>query len=295
MSKLQRVGIIGFGEVGQIFARDLRAADVAHIKVFDVAFSDPDSGPSHALKQNNVEACKTAPEVARDSQLIISAVTADATLAAAQSLVPGLAKGTYVLDLNSASPGVKRAAAAAIDGASGRYVEAAVMSSVPPQGIRSPMLLGGAYARDFLAAAEGLGLNAKVFSEELGQASATKMCRSIIVKGFEAIVTESMLAARRYGVEESVLASLTDLFPHPNWPELARYVISRSLEHGARRAEEMREAARTASEAGVEPVMSLSTAARQDWAYARKQVFPQSVQSYADLGALLDALAKSAE
>jgi 3-hydroxyisobutyrate dehydrogenase-like beta-hydroxyacid dehydrogenase len=169
------------------------------------------------------------------------------------------------------------------------------MSSVPPQGIRSPMLLGGAHARDFLAAAEGLGLNAKVFSEQLGKASATKMCRSIIVKGFEAIVTESMLAARRYGVEESVLASLTDLLPHPNWPELARYVISRSLEHGARRAEEMREAARTASEAGVEPVMSLSTAARQDWAYARKQDLPQSLQSYADLGALLDALAKSAE
>ncbi len=118
------------------------------------------------------------------------------------------------------------------------------------------------------------------------------MCRSIIVKGFEAIVTESMLAARRYGVEESVLASLTDLLPHPNWPELARYVILRSLEHGKRRAEEMREAARTASEVGVAPLMSLPTAERQDWAYAQKASLPRNLKSYSDLGALLDALAE---
>lgn len=291
----EKVALLGFGEVGQIFARDLQAHGIRNIKAFDIAFDDSKSIPSRALKGSDVQACKSTVELARNSDLVISAVTADATLAAAQSLVPGIAKGTYVLDLNSASPGVKRAAAAAIDGAGGRYVEAAVMSSVPPQGIRSPMLLGGAHARDFLAAAEGLGLNAKVFSEQLGKASATKMCRSIIVKGFEAIVTESMLSARRYGVEESVLASLTDLFPHPNWPELARYVISRSLEHGKRRAEEMREAARTASEVGVEPVMSLPTAARQDWAYARKQDLPQNLQSYANFGALLDALANSAE
>jgi 3-hydroxyisobutyrate dehydrogenase len=290
MSNLQRIGILGFGEVGQIFARDLRAAGVADIKVFDIAFARPDSMPSLALKGNAVSACKTAAEMVRNSDLVISAVTAAATLSAAQSLVPGIEKGSYVLDLNSASPGVKREAAKAIDGAGGRYVEAAVMTSVPPHGIRSPMLLGGPHVADFLAAAEGLGFKAAKFSDEVGKASATKMCRSIIVKGFEAIVTESMLAARRYGVEDSVLASLTDLFPHPDWPELARYVISRSLEHGKRRAEEMREAARTASEVGVAPTMSVPTAERQDWAYAQKAKLSQSLRSYPDLGALLDAL-----
>jgi 3-hydroxyisobutyrate dehydrogenase len=293
MSNLQRLGIVGFGEVGQIFARDLRAAGVTDIKAFDIAFAQPDSIPSLALKENTVRACKTAAEVARNSDLVISAVTAAATLAAAQSLVPGIGKGSYVLDLNSASPGVKRAAAKAIDGAGGRYVEAAVMTSVPPHGIRSPMLLGGPHVADFLAAAEGLGLKATKFSDDVGKASATKMCRSIIVKGFEAIVTESMLAARRYGVEKDVLASLTDLFPHPNWPELARYVISRALEHGKRRAEEMREAARTAREVGVKPLMSLPTAERQDWAYAQMRGLPQSLKSYSDLGALLDALSKT--
>lgn len=291
---LERIALLGFGEVGQIFARDLQAAGIRDIKAFDIAFGDAQSIPSRALKGSGVRACRSAAELARESDLVISAVTAASTLEAAQALVPGIEKGAFVLDINSASPGVKRQAAKAIDGAGGRYVEAAVMTSVPPHGIRAPMLLGGPHVDGFLTAAEGLGFKAVKYADEVGKASATKMCRSIIVKSFEAIVIESMLAARRYGVEKDVLASLTDLFPHPDWPELARYVISRAIEHGKRRAEEMREAARTATEVGVEPVMSLPTAARQDWAFAQKTKLPQSVKSYTALPALLDALIKAA-
>src|SRR2546430_4458106 len=52
-------------------------------------------------------------------------------------------------------------------------------------------------------------------------------------------------SARRHGVEDAVLASLQDLFPVRDWRALARYMISRSLQHGRRRAEEMREAVKT--------------------------------------------------
>ena len=47
-------------------------------------------------------------------------------------------------------------------------------------------------------------------------------------------------------------------------------MISRSLEHGARRAEEMREVARTVEDAGLAPLMSAAIAERQDWAAAHK-------------------------
>jgi 3-hydroxyisobutyrate dehydrogenase len=92
------------------------------------------------------------------------------------------------------------------------------------------------------------------------------MCRSVIVKGMEALVTESLLAARYYGVEHSVLASLDNLFPRPDWPEHARYLISRSLQHGTRRAAEMREVGKTVQEAGFSPWMSDGTVERQAWA-----------------------------
>ncbi len=215
--------------------------------------------------------------------LVISAVTAASDLKAAQSVAAALSKDAFFLDLNSVSPGQKQASAQVINDVGGRYVEAAVMTPFPPKRIASPMLLGGPHAAAFLEQAGPLGFSARVFSEKYGQASATKMCRSVMIKGVEALITESMLAARHYGVEQTVLASLSDLLPVGDWEKLARYMMSRSLEHGKRRAEEMREVAETVREAGIDPVMSLATVARQDWAASRGHVAPD-----VDFGVFLD-------
>jgi 3-hydroxyisobutyrate dehydrogenase len=115
------------------------------------------------------------------------------------------------------------------------------------------------------------------------------MCRSVMIKGIEALTTECMLAARHYGVEADVLRTLGDTVPHPDWPGLARYVISRSLIHGKRRAEEMREVARTVRDAGVEPLMSGAIVERQDWAW-RRGVEMGEARDAPDLDALLEAV-----
>src|SRR5258708_12983075 len=80
-----------------------------------------------------------------------------------------------------------------------------------------------------------------------------------------------MWGARHYGVEKTVLDSLSDLMPVGDWDRLARYMISRALEHGTRRAEEMRESAKTVAEAGLAPLMTTATAQREDWAAAQKE------------------------
>ena len=110
-----------------------------------------------------------------------------------------------------------------------------------------------------------------------------------MIKGVEALLTESMLAARYYGVEQIVLDSLSDLLPLPEWNKTAQYMISRSLEHGARRAEEMREAARTVAEAGIAPLMSDAIAKRQDWAADYRGALSP------DLIAMLDAVTRDAK
>jgi 3-hydroxyisobutyrate dehydrogenase-like beta-hydroxyacid dehydrogenase len=283
---VNRIALIGFGEVGQILAEDLAKQGVSDIAVFDVLFADPDSVPSRALAGHKVRPAESARAVVADAELIISAVTAAQDLEAAKSVGPGLGKGAVFLDLNSASPGQKAASAAAIEAAGGRYVESAVMSPFPPKRMASPMLLGGPHAAAVLDDLKGLGFTgASVFSETVGQAAAAKLCRSVMVKGIESLLGESLLAARHYGVEQTVLESLSDLMPLPDWPGLARYMISRSLEHGVRRAEEMREAARTVAEAGVEPLMSLAAAARQDWAAAHREALSEK-----GLEPMLDAI-----
>jgi hypothetical protein len=87
-----------------------------------------------------------------------------------------------------------------------------------------------------------------------------------MIKGMEALLGEALLAARHHGVEQAVLESLRDLFPGLDWRTLARYMIGRSLQHGRRRAEEMREVALTVDEAEVGSWMSRAAAERQDWA-----------------------------
>jgi 3-hydroxyisobutyrate dehydrogenase-like beta-hydroxyacid dehydrogenase len=275
------VAIIGFGEVGRIFARDLRAKGVEKITAYDIADVAPAEGVVFAA---------SAAEAVRGAELVISSVTAGSALAALEAALPGLAHGPFVLDVNSVSPGTKQKTAAAVEAAGGRYVEAAVMTSVPPKGLASPMWLGGPHAEAFIAAAEGLGMNLKVFSAEIGGASSVKMCRSIMIKGLEALVTECMQTARHYGVEQQVLDSLGDTLPHPDWRGLARYVISRALIHGKRRSEEVQEVAVTVREAGLPAIMSPAIAERQALAARQGKLLPKDVLNGTDLDAMLDGL-----
>ena len=61
-----------------------------------------------------------------------------------------------------------------------------------------------------------------------------------------------MFAARRFGAEQAVLASLDKTFPHMGWTaELPDYLVSRVAEHGRRRAAEMREVAATLEDVGI--------------------------------------------
>ena len=283
MRGVKAISLIGFGEVGQILADDL--AGKVDLSVWDVAFADAQSRPSLALAGRRVRPGSSAADAIRGADLVISAVTAAQDLAAARAAAQGLSKGAFFLDLNSCSPGQKQACAETIEAAGGRYVEAAVMSPILPKRIASPMLLGGPHVPSFLEAAAGLGFaGAELCSEKIGQAAATKLCRSVVVKGVEALLTEALLAARHYGVEEAVLDSLANLLPLPDWKATAQYMVSRALEHGARRAEEMREAARTVEEAQIEPLLSRAIAERQDWAAAHRMAISS------DLSAMLDAI-----
>ena len=129
------------------------------------------------------------------------------------------------------------------------------MTSVPPYRIKVPLLLGGGDAAALAPQLVELGFAAKVASDKLGVASAVKMCRSVMIKGLEAMVIESFTTARAYGVEDAVLASLKETFPGIDWEKQGAYFFQRVIEHGRRRSEEVREVAETVREAGLTAVV----------------------------------------
>lgn len=271
------VGLIGYGEVGKIFSNGFKAKGLSWVGAWDVVFADAMFGGAQRLhaQAHSVIACESARHLCAKADLIISAVTASNTLAVAEEAARSIRPGSIFLDMNSASPGTKTNAARVIEAAGAQYVEAGVMTSVPPYGLAVPMLLGGRHAARLADRLRPLGLNLTPVSEKIGVASATKMARSIMIKGMEALVIESYATARKYGVEDAMLATMQETFPGIDWAQQGAYFFNRAVQHGKRRAEEMRESANTVTEAGFAPFMAAAIAQKHDWiaALARQGVF----------------------
>ena len=205
---------------------------------------------AHA-ERARVVAATSLRDLLEHADVVISAVTASQAVAVADGPRPRCARHV-VRGPQLRLPGGQGADERAVDGAGGRFVESAVMTSVPPYGIKVPMLLGGRDAAALRELLAPLGFVMEIAAERVGVASAIKMCRSVMIKGLESLVTESFTAARAYGVEDRVLASLHETFPTLDWEQLGAYLMSRSALHGKRRAEEMREVAVTVREIGLD-------------------------------------------
>jgi 3-hydroxyisobutyrate dehydrogenase-like beta-hydroxyacid dehydrogenase len=264
-SKKWHIGLVGYGEVGRTLAEDLRKQGIT-VSAHDIKLASEAGSPlrQHAAEQG-VTLFETHAELAEAADFIISAVTASQAVPVAQACAPAIKPSAFFLDFNSASPGAKIRAADIIDRNGGRYVEGAVMTSIPPYRIKVPLLLGGPDAVALMPLINALGFASQVSSEKLGVASATKMCRSVMIKGLEAMVIESFTTARAYGVEDAVLASLKETFPGIDWEKQGAYFFQRVIEHGRRRSEELREVAQTVREAGLEPWSASGSAERQAW------------------------------
>lgn len=263
---LQRVALIGFGEAGSVLGADLVRAGCT-VSAYDILLDQPQARAAMRarMEREKVRAADTLAAAVADAGLVISAVTAASSGDVALLAGASLRAGQIFLDINSVSPAKKQTSCRAVEASGADYVEAAVMAPVPPQRLKVPMLLGGRRAAAVAPLLCELGMNAKAIAAQIGVASAVKMCRSVIIKGIEALTVESMTAARRFGAEDQVLASLAHTFPRMGWEkDLPDYLISRVAEHGRRRAEEMREVARTLKDVGIQPTMAEAIAERQD-------------------------------
>src|SRR4051812_749894 len=180
-----RLAFIGYGEVGQTFARQLLARGDLTIAAYDILF---DAGTlTDRARQAGVTAARNAADAARDADVVISAVTADAVLDVAREAQTYLEPGQFFFDINSASPNTKTSAAEIVNKTGAHYIEGAVMAAVLALGITVPILAGGPAAAELAARMNALGMNVRAVSAEYGRASAMKLCRSIIMKGLEVL------------------------------------------------------------------------------------------------------------
>jgi len=261
------IGFVGFGEAAYHLTKGLREAGLTGFVAFDIHTNTPGRGEKIRQRAQETETrlLDSNAELARAATWILSTVTSDQALVAAGQNAPHLTAAHLYADLNSVSPAVKQAIARTISASGARFVEIAMMAPVPPYAHRVPILSGGPAAAEFAARMRPYGMRIDIASTEVGTAAATKMFRSIMVKGMEALITECVLGAGRYGAEQNVFASLAESYPGIDWPAMADYMVGRVIEHGERRAREMEEVSETLESIGIEPIMAAATARRMDW------------------------------
>jgi 3-hydroxyisobutyrate dehydrogenase len=264
---MRAVGFIGFGEAGFTIGNGLRAAGLERLFAFDIAADAVDRGPLIQSRAATAGATlvPTSEALAQSADVILSTVTCSAALDAARQTAPYLTARHLYADLNSVSPALKRDVAGVVADTGAAFVEAAVMAPVQPYGQRVPMLIGGPATSRFVDLMAPLGMRLEPVDGPIGKAAAVKMCRSIVVKGIEALLMECVLAAVPYDADGKVFASLQETWPDIDWKKLADYTAGRMVVHGERRAREMEEVAETLKAIGVEPMMAEATARRQDW------------------------------
>lgn len=251
--------LIGFGEAGQAFA--LGAQWGQRARAFDIktdARETRDAKYADFLRAG-VQGEDLVSAALTGAPTILSLVTADASLAVAQTAAAHLARGALYFDMNSVAPQTKCAASAAIEAAGGRYVDVAVMAPVYSAQMSVPLLVSGPHAADGAAALAALGFtDVRMVGDAVGRASTIKMLRSVMYKGVEALTAECLIACQKAGVTDEVLASFGN-----DWSEQADYRLDRMMVHGLRRAAEMAESVKTLEGLGVEPLMTRGTVERQ--------------------------------
>jgi 3-hydroxyisobutyrate dehydrogenase-like beta-hydroxyacid dehydrogenase len=245
----KRIGFIGFGEVARAFSREMNAHG-AVLHYYDI------------VEKEHPEYITFLPlsELAVKCDIVLSTVTTNVAVAAAQNSAPFLRPETVYADMNSTSPSVKMRIAEII-GKKAIFVEGSILSAVGESGAKSVILVSGEQAASFASRMNELGLvNLKYFSPRIGEASQVKMLRSIFSKGVECLLLEMLLAARKAGLAEYLWNDIVELMTKHSFKAVAENWIRTHPLACERRYHEMGQVLETLSDLDIEPVMTQGTA-----------------------------------
>jgi 3-hydroxyisobutyrate dehydrogenase-like beta-hydroxyacid dehydrogenase len=234
-----RIALLGLGEAGSEIARDLVAAGA------DVRGYDPRPFSVEGVQPRGSEA-----EAVADADVVLSVNSSHDAMTALENALPALAAGTLWADLNTASPGLKKALA---DRAAERdvpVVDVALMSPVPGKGLRTPMLVSGETADRYAELFAGLGADVAVQPGPVGTAISRKLLRSVFYKGLAAAVVEALRGAEAAGCADWLRGNIAAELAGFDERTLDR-LVDGTHTHARRRADEMDAATEQLRELGV--------------------------------------------
>ena len=237
-----RFAVLGFGELANALVTTLGEGVVVWAR-----------RPSEErIRAAGATPAATIEEAVGGADCVLACVSGAATAEVADAAAGALSTGAVYADLATARAEDKESAARTIDGAGGRYVDAAVLGTVVASGGAVPVLAAGSGAHDFADLVNPLGMTVTPVDAPAGAATTVKLLRSVYMKGRDALVAEMMLAARRRGVDKLVAESIKGPGEEVPFPQLADRVLASLVLHAARRADELEASGEMLAEAGVD-------------------------------------------
>jgi 3-hydroxyisobutyrate dehydrogenase-like beta-hydroxyacid dehydrogenase len=259
-----RIGIIGYGEVGQAFTGGLSSAKGIDIAVFDIRFTS-DTVPNSLInvaETRNLKIESSLKSIVQGNDLIFSAVTCEEAWKVAEASSRHMRKGQIYIDLNTVTPQLKEEMNRLITQRGAEFIEVAILGTISSYGFKSPMLTCGKKAQEFGDFLNSLGFSVNVLSEKIGLASYMKMLRSIFAKGVESLLFEMLVAAEKCDLLEPVMNAIVDHMDNSSFLSIAETWILTNVMHAQRRADEMDHVIETLKHLNIQPIMSKATQER---------------------------------
>ncbi|MEH7380296.1 DUF1932 domain-containing protein [Bacillus sp. JJ1533] len=257
------LGFIGLGEAAFHICSGLKNEGISKIYSYDVQSDHPVAGPiiHQRAKDAGVILVESLQELIKKSTILFCATSAKYAASIAKEVAKDINEEKIYVDLNSASPSLKKEVASIINKKGAKFVDGAVMEPVPPHKHKVPILASGDGASQLEKELNEYGMRITFLNQDAGSSSAMKMCRSIFMKGFTALLLETLSASYKFGIDKEILKSIEKTINNQPFEALVNLLITRTSIHAERRVTEMDEVINTLQDLHVSSRMSKQTKA----------------------------------
>lgn len=249
MTDAKRAAVIGLGEVGGRYAAALVDAGYA-VKAYD---------PGPVATPHGVHRADEAGEAVVDAEIVLVVTAAKAARVVAETCSAALQPGTCYADFTSSSPSAMVEISRLIEDRGAAFCDVAILGPVSWYGAGTPLMIAGRGAARVAALAAEFGTPAEIVDGPPGAAMAHKLLRSVVMKGFAAVVDEAVSAGSAAGYEDWIRDQIAAQLAGDGHAVIDRF-LSGSRTHAERRAQEMQDTAHYLTELGVSSDMSAAAA-----------------------------------
>ncbi len=245
-----RICIFGMGEAGSLFAADLAKAG-AEVVGFDPADVPTPTGVKRVVH----------PALAvRNAEMVLSLTSeADSKLAMLQA-IEAIASDALYADLSTSSPTVKIDLEAMAERKGFDFTDVALLAMVQGHGLATPSLASGPGAERYADIINRYGGYVEPLAAATGVAAGRKLLRSVMMKGFAAVILEAVEAGAAADDLTWLWRNLSSEIERADDDWLRRMVLG-SRVHARRRHDEMMSATAMLQALGIDPIMTSATAA----------------------------------